>query len=99
MGTKFEGLSDEAQHVLGLIGRGWWLRIPYAPETALVIDVSGEPGAWTNNPATEVAPEIVRELHAAKVLWKLTRNRVDDRLGWEEKGLDGLEADWYCLRI
>jgi len=97
MSERFAALSGDAQYVLTLIGKGWRLRVPHPPDVALVIDTSGEPGAWRHNPATEVAPEIVRELHAARVLWKLTRDRIDDRLGWAERGLDGLEADWYCL--
>lgn len=96
---RFDNLSQDAQHVLSLIGKGWGLRIGHAPETALVVDTSGEPGAWTTNRATEVTPEVVGELHAARVLWKLTRDRIDDRLGWAERGLDGDVADWYCLVI
>lgn len=97
---RFPNLSEDAQHVLSLIGKGWRLRVPHpGGGGALVIDTCGEPGAWRRNPSSAVAPEIVRELHAARVLWKLTRDRIDDRLGWAERGLDGLEADWYCLVI
>ena len=100
MGTKFEGLSDEAQHVMSLIERGWRLRVPHpGGGPALVIDTSGEPGAWRRNPSAIVEGDIARELLASGVLWKLTRHRIDDRLGWEEGGLDGLEADWYCRLI
>jgi len=42
-------------------------------------------------------PEPVAELLASGLLWKLTKDRVDERFGWMERGLDGKKADFYCL--
>lgn len=100
MPNRVEGLSECAGHVVSLIRKGWLLRVPYpGGGPALVIDTSGEPGAWRRNPSAIVEAEVAEELLASKALWKLTRHRIDDRVGWQEAGLDGLEADWYCLVI
>jgi len=98
--SRSAGLSKQAQHVVDLIGKGWRLRVPHpGGGGALVIDTLGPPGAWRRNPSATVAPEVVRELLDSGRLHKLTRHRIHDRLGWEERDLDGLEADWYCMRI
>ena len=74
---------------------GYKLRIPHdGGEPSLVDDTY--PGAGSHYTTPTIGPLMVE--HVADLLayfHKLAPNRVRDRLGWQEMGLDGDKADFY----
>jgi hypothetical protein len=80
------------------MGAGMRLRVPFDGSPATVVDgFPNMPGQVHPEPSGPINAEIVQELTASGLLHKMARDRVDDRIGWAEAGLDGTVADFYSL--
>lgn len=91
-------VSPPAAGVLQLMGTGMRLRVAHGNGEATVVD--GFPNIPTGEhpkPSSLISEDIVTELIASGLLHKMARDRVQDRIGWAEAGLDGNAADFYSL--
>ncbi len=93
-------VSPPAQGVLELMNTGGLrLRVAHGNGDASVVD------AFPNIPTGEhptprpITADIASELIASGLLHKMAKDRVQDRTGWAEAGLDGNAADFYSLLV
>jgi hypothetical protein len=91
-------LSPDAKEALDLIGKGWRLRIPFSGYGPTLVNAFPTPDGPKDEPRPVSVPA-VRELLDSYLLHRMERGTVNNRRGWLEAGLDGDQADFYCMTI
>lgn len=101
---KTGAFSDEAERILDLIAECGSLRVPFDDsEPATVVRQGNYPEFvyrhrdWKFPERLIVSAEVLDELLVSGILRLLTRKRYLQKIGWEEAGLDGRNAEFWCL--
>lgn len=96
-------LSAEAKRAADLIACGAALRVPFDDSQATVVMRQPyTPDMFKDQWPADlrqllVSPEVVTELMETGYISLLTRKRHMNKIGWQEAGLDGRTAEFWCL--
>ena len=90
-------LGAYAQLILECIAHGMRLRVPHNKNEDISLVVLPYFKGSMSDSIGPLDIEPVEELLSNGVLWKLTEEAVNQRMGWKGLGFDGDKADFYCM--